>query len=107
MQAKLREDRQKAADPSDVWAGDLVHDPLAARNRLRGLTTADTHSRFCAATDARFAYRGEDVVQALERACRQSGYPKTIRVDNGSKVILQDLDHRAYATAVTPDFTGL
>jgi hypothetical protein len=32
--------------------------------------------------DPRFSYRGEDVVATLDRACRQIGYPKTIRVDN-------------------------
>ncbi|MBP2568763.1 hypothetical protein J2766_005374, partial [Agrobacterium tumefaciens] len=31
---------------------------------------------------ARFSYKGEDVVQTLERVCRQVGYPTTIRVDN-------------------------
>ena len=62
---------------------DFVHDQLALSNKLRILTIVDTHSRLCPATDARFTYRGEDVVQTLEKVCRQIGYPKTIRVDNG------------------------
>ena len=28
---------------------------------------------------------GEDVVATLEQACREIGYPDTIRVDNGSE----------------------
>ena len=105
VKAKLREDRQEAIGPNDVWAMDFVHDQLALRNKLRILTIVDTHSRFCPATDARFTYRGEDVVQTLERVCRQIGYPKTIRVDNGSEFISRDLDLWAYANAVTLDFS--
>ena len=82
VKAKLREDRQEAAGPNEVWAMDFVHDQLATGKTLRILTIVDTHSRYCPATDPRFAYRGEDVVQTLERVCRQTGYPKTIRVDN-------------------------
>jgi putative transposase len=31
--------------------------------------------------DARFGYRGEDVVQTLERTCAGIGNPQIIRVD--------------------------
>ena len=71
---------------------DFVHDQLAAGRKLRILTIVDTLSRFCPATDPRFKYRGEDVVQTLERICKSDGYPKTIRVDNGSEFISRDLD---------------
>lgn len=63
---------------------------------IRGLTVVDTHSRYAPATDPRFTYRGEDVVQTLERVCWEIGYPKTIRVDNGSEFISGDLDLWAY-----------
>jgi putative transposase len=92
VKAKLREDRQEATGPNDVWAMDFVHDQLAIGKKLRILTIVDTHSRFCPATDPRFTYRGEDVVQTLERICGRNGYPKTIRVDNGSEFISRDLD---------------
>ncbi len=82
VKAKLREDRQEASGPNDVWAMDFVHDQLATGKKLRILTIVDTHSRLCRATDPRFTYRGEDVVQTLERVCGLIGYPKTIRVDN-------------------------
>ena len=82
VKAKLREDRQEASGPNQVWAMDFVHDQLATGRKLRILTIVDTHSRYCPATDPRFSYRGEDVVQTLERVCRQTGSPKTIRVDN-------------------------
>ena len=82
-----------------------VHDQLALGNKLRILTIVDTHSRFCPAADPRFTYRGEDVVQTLERVCAQLGYPRTIRVDNGSEFISRDLDLWAYANDVTLDFS--
>jgi putative transposase len=105
VKAKLLEDRQEAAGPNEVWAMDFVHDHLAMGKKLRILTVVDTHSRLCPAADPRFAYRGEDVVQTLERVCAKVGYPKTIRVDNGSEFISRDLDLWAYANDVTLDFT--
>ena len=92
VKAKLRDDRAEAVGPNDVWAMDFVHDQLALGSKLRFLTIADIHSCYCPATDVRFKYRGEDVVQTLERICGKVGYPKTIRVDNGSEFISRDLD---------------
>jgi len=105
VKAKLREDRQAAVGPNDIWAMDFVHDQLATGRKLRVLTIVDIHSRFCPATDPRFSYRGEDVVQTLERICCRNGYPKTIRVDNGSEFISRDMDLWAYANDVTLDFS--
>lgn len=79
VKAKLRDDRQEAVGPNDVWTMDFVHDQLATGKKLRILTVVDTHSRYCPATDARFPYRGEDVVQTLEGICRKTGYPMTVR----------------------------
>ena len=105
VQAKLRDDCQEAVGPNDVWAMDFVHDQLALGNKPCILTIVDTHSRLCPATDARFTYRGEDLVQTLESVCRRIGYPRTIGVDNGSEFISRDLDLWAYANAVTLDFS--
>ena len=105
VKAKLREDRQNAVGPNDVWAMDFVHDPLATGKTLRILTIVDTHARYCPAADPRFAYRGEDVVETLEPVCAQIGYPSTIRVDNGSAFTSCDLDLWAYANNVTLDLS--
>src|SRR6202044_2713592 len=55
--------------------------------------------------DPRFNYRAEDVVATLERACATTGYPKTIRVDQGTEFVSRDLDLWAYAKGVTLDFS--
>lgn len=105
VKAKLREDRSEAVGPNEVWAMDFVHDQLATGRKLRVLTVIDTYSRYCPALDARFSYRGEDVVATLDRICRQTGYPMTIRVDQGAEFISRDLDLWAYQNDVTLDFS--
>ena len=75
VKAKLREDREEAAGPNDVWAMVLVHDQLTMGKRLRILTVVDTHSRFCPVVDARFSSRGEDVVQTLDDVCGRLQHP--------------------------------
>ena len=84
---------------------DFVHDQLATGRKIRVLTVVDTFSRFSPATGPRFSYRGEDVVYTLERVCRNIGYPKPIRVDQGSEFVSRDLDLRACQKNVILDFS--
>lgn len=49
---------------------DFVHDLLATVRKIRILSVIDMYSRFSPAVDAHFCYRGEDVVQTLERGCQ-------------------------------------
>ena len=53
MKAKLREDRQRAVRPNEVWAMDFLHDQLATGHKIRVLTEVDTFSRFSPALNAR------------------------------------------------------
>ena len=55
--------------------------------------------------DPRFSYRAEDVVRTLELVCASTGYPATIRVDQGSEFVSRDLDLWAYQRGVTLDFS--
>jgi putative transposase len=105
VKAKLRDDRKVATRPNETWAMDFVHDQLATGRKLRVLTVVDTYTRFSPAIDPRFSYRGEDVVQILDRVCTKVGYPQTIRVDQGSEFVSRDLDLWAYARGVTLDFS--
>jgi putative transposase len=93
VRAKLRGDRQVAVRSNDVWAMDFVHDQLATGQKLRVLTIMDTFSWFCPGLDARFRYRAEDVVATPERVCQQVGYPRTIRVDQGTEFVSRYLHH--------------
>jgi putative transposase len=103
--AKLREDRTEPSAPNQVWAMDFVHDQLATGRKLRVLTVVDTWSRFSPVVDPRFSYRGEDMVRTLEEVCARVGYPKTIRVDQGTEFVSRDLDLWAYLHGVTLDFS--
>jgi putative transposase len=105
VKARLRNDRAVATQVNQTWAMDFVHDQLATGRKLRVLTVVDTFSRFCPVLDARFSYRGEDVVETLEGVCRQVGYPKAIRADQGSEFISRDLDVWAYQKGVILDFS--
>ncbi|MBB4398886.1 putative transposase [Bradyrhizobium sp. ERR14] len=105
VKAKLREDRTEARQINETWAMDFVHDQLATGRKIRVLTIVDTFSRFSPAVDPRFSYRGEDVVLTLERICKILGYPRTIRVDQGSEFISRDLDIWAYQKGVVLDFS--
>jgi putative transposase len=71
---------------------DFVHDQFATGKKIRVLTVVDTYSRFSPILNPRFSYRGEDVVASLEQTCAVVGYPRTIRVDQGSEFISRDLD---------------
>lgn len=105
VKAKLRDDRCVAKHSNEIWAMDFVHDQLATGRKIRILTIVDTFSRYSPATDPRFSYRGEDVVKTLEQVCGQTGYPKSIRVDQGSEFISRDLDLWAYQKGVILDFS--
>lgn len=105
VKAKLRDDRAPAASPHDVWAMDFVHDQLATGPRIRILTVIDTYSRYAHAVDARAQYRAENVVATLEAVCKAVGYPKSIRVDQGTEFVSRDLDLWAYANGVILDFS--
>jgi len=82
-----------------------VHDQLATGKKLRVLTVVDTFSRYVPVPDVRYSYRGEDIVATLDRVCRTAGYPKTIRVDQGSEFVSLDMDLRAYQRGVILDFS--
>ncbi len=105
VKAALRADRTLPSRSGEVWAMDFVHDQLATGAKLRILTVIDTFSRYAPVIDPRIGYRAVDVVATLERVCRTMGYPRAIRVDQGSEFVSRDLDLWAYQNDVTLDFS--
>ena len=91
--------------PNQTWAMDFVHDQLAPGRKIRVLTVVDIFSKLSLAIDPRFSYRGEDVVATLEQVCAQTGYPSTIRVDQGSEFVSRDLGLWAYTHGVMLNFS--
>jgi putative transposase len=83
----------------------FVHDQFATGGKLPVLTVAGTFSRYVPVVDARFSYRGENVVETLDRLGSQTGDPKTIPVDQSSDFVSRDMDLWAYHRGVTPDFS--
>ena len=69
------------------------------------LTVVDTFTRFSPAIEPRFSFRAADVVEVLERVGRRHGFPKAIRVDQGTEFVSRDLDLWAYQRGVTLDFS--
>lgn len=105
VKAKLRDDRKEAAQANETWAMDFVHDQLATGNKIRILTVIDTFSRYSPAVVPRFSFRAPDVIDTLEHVCKKIGYPKSIRVDQGSEFISKELDQWAYYHSVVLDFS--
>lgn len=92
VKAKLRDDHAVAVGSNEVGAMDFVHNQLATGKKLRVLTVVDTFSRYVPVLDVRHSYRGEDVAATLDLVCRTAGYPKTIRVHQGSELASPDMD---------------
>lgn len=105
VKAKLREDRQEPICRNDVWAMDFVHDQLFDGRKARVLTMVDAFTRYSPVIEARFSWRGATVADVLERVCKDVGYPRTIRVDQGPEFISKDLDLWAYRRGVVLDFS--
>jgi putative transposase len=105
VMAKLRSDRSDATGANQVWAMDWMHDELFDGRRLWVLTVVDTWSRVCPVMRVCRSATAMEVIDALERARRQYGLPKAIRVDQGSQFTSKELDLWAYTNHITLDFS--
>lgn len=105
VKAKLREGRSAPTSANDVWAMDFVHDQLYDGPKIRILTVIDAFTRYVPALEVRERFTGADVVATLEEICRATGYPKSIRVDQGPEFVSKVLDLWAYARGVELDFS--
>ena len=80
---------------------DFVHDQLATGRKIRVLTVVDTFSRYAPVIDPRFSYRGEDVVQVLEKASiRNPGIVLQLGLRISDKIVPPDEGAAGVAPAV-------
>jgi putative transposase len=56
-----------------------VYDQLFNGRKIRVLTVVDSFTRLSSAIDARYSYRGADVVATLEQAAHGLGYKRSGR----------------------------
>jgi putative transposase len=86
------------------WSMDFMMDRFADRRPFRILTIVDQFSRECPLLESRRTFRGEDVVDCLERLKMFRGLPDSITVDNGTEFCIRAVDAWAYQRDMKLDF---
>lgn len=71
---------------------------------FRILTIVDNFSRECPGLYAERSMNGTRVAACLNRIAENRGYPKSIRVDNGSEFYSRQMDPRSYVHGVALEF---
>lgn len=97
--------REAASCFNDSWSMDFVSDNLFDGRKFRALTIVDNWSRKCLGIYADQSIKGDRVVSVMEQTTLEHGFPKEIRVDNGSEFISKDLDKWAFDHKVTLNFS--
>jgi putative transposase len=77
---------RRATRPLEGWTLDFIHDRLANGRAFRGLTAMDEFSRCGLALDLAFAFPSRSVIAVLDRLAAAYGYPKYLRIDNGTEL---------------------
>ena len=94
----------KAEKANQIWTYDFVFDEAVSGRKLKMLTLIDEYTRECLALDVDTSITSLKVRQILEKVCRQRGFPKAIRSDNGSEFIGQAVSDWLTANTVEPLF---
>jgi len=100
-----RTNRNPATRINECWSMDFVSDALFDGRKFRALTIVDNYSRKCLAIYPDQGIKGEKVVEIMQKITAENGFPKHIRVDNGSEFISKVLDKWAYENEVVLDFS--
>jgi putative transposase len=77
---------RRATRPFEGWTLDFVHDRLFNGRAFRGLTIMDEFSRTGLALELAFSFPSRSVVSALDHLAAIYGYPKYLRIDNGTEL---------------------
>ena len=90
---------------NESWSMDFVHDQMADGRRFKILTVIDIYSRECVIADAKFRYRSQDVINALQKAIDERDVPEKIWCDNGKEFTSRTMDVFAYMQGITMQFS--
>jgi len=77
---------RRATRPFEGWTLDFVHDRLYGGRAFRTLTMEDEFSRTGLALEMAFSFPSRSVVAVLDNVAAVYGYPKYLRVDNGTEL---------------------
>ena len=76
-----------ATGPNEVWAYDFVFDACANGQKLKCLILIDEFTKESLRIDVAGSIKGKRVVQVLEEAIAERGYPKVLRSDHGPEFV--------------------
>jgi putative transposase len=77
---------RRATQPFEGWTLDFIHDRLFNGRSFRGLTIMDEFSRCGLALELNFSFPSRSVIAQLDDLAQSYGYPKYLRVDNGTEL---------------------
>jgi len=77
---------RRATRPFEGWTLDFVHDRLFSGRAFRTLTMEDEFSRTGLALEKSFSFPSRSVVAVLDDVAAIYGYPKYLRIDNGTEL---------------------
>jgi putative transposase len=77
---------RRATRPFEGWTLDFVHDRLLFGRAYRALSMMDEFSRSGLALELSFSFAGRSVIAILDEVAALYGYPKYLRIDNGTEL---------------------
>ena len=77
---------RRATAPFEGWTLDFIHDRLFAGRAFRTLSMEDEFSRSGLALETSFTFPSRSVVAVLDSVAAIYGYPKYLRIDNGTEL---------------------
>jgi putative transposase len=77
---------RRAMRPFEGWTLDFVHDRLFGGRAFRTLSMEDEFSRTGLALEMSFSFPSRSVIAVLDDVAAIYGYPKYLRIDNGTEL---------------------
>jgi len=76
---------RRATKPFEGWTLDFMHDRLFGGRAFRTLSMEDEFSRSGLALELSFSFPSRSVIAVLDSVAEIYGYPKYLRIDNGTE----------------------